>query len=245
MPVLGAVDTAVRVERDADTEHHVHTRLAGPGPRPTAGARGPAADTERLTVELAGPEGGRVNPVVGRLPRAVAVVVPVMGRGKAKKPRGKAPRDLGPVSAGHVEAVSGVMTTLTGLNAAEATAAHELVAGGPDALADYHRVGRQWRVTVMGLGAPETDHMRVTDIPSMSEALRVALAMADGMFPPGTALLHTVDRIAEAWMPTYLAEHGSLPRQNGWTAVAGGDGTDEPGRSYVAAFTVSRPAARN
>ncbi|MFE9769427.1 hypothetical protein ACFYPC_33730 [Streptomyces sp. NPDC005808] len=71
----------------------------------------------------------------------------------------------------------------------------------------------------------------MTQIPSMSEALRMAWVVADRMFPPGTAVLHTVAGDAEAWMPTYLSEHGSLPRQGGWTAVASGHG---PTHSYVA-----------
>ena len=157
-----------------------------------------------------------------------------MGRDEKKT----APRDLGPVSDGHVEAVSGVMATLTGPGTLGAATAHERMAGGPDALADYHRVGRQWQVTVMGRGAPEISHAQVTEIPSMAGAFRVAVVVADEMFPPGTVLLHAVDRDAEAWMPTYLAEHGSLPRQGGWTAVAGSEADDGPSHSYVAAVTV-------
>lgn len=152
-----------------------------------------------------------------------------MGRDEVNKPR--RPRDLGPVSEGHVEAVPGVMVTLTGPPAVTAASAHERMAQGPEALADYVRSGSQWQVTVMGLAAPESTHAQVTEIPSMSEALRMAIVVADEVFPPGTALLHTVERDAEAWMPTYLSEHGSLPRQGGWTAVAGGDG---PSHSYVA-----------
>ncbi|MFG2630327.1 hypothetical protein [Streptomyces sp. NPDC048473] len=151
-----------------------------------------------------------------------------MGRDKANKPR--RPRDLGPVPERHVEAVPGVMVTLTGPSTVTAAAAHERMEKGPEALADYVRTGSQWQVTVMGRGAPERTHARVTEIPSMSEALRMALVVADRMFPPGTALLHTVAGDAETWMPTYLSEHGSLPRQGGWTAVAGGDG---PTHSYV------------
>lgn len=61
----------------------------------------------------------------------------------------------------------------------------------------------------------------------MSEALRMAVVLADTMFPPGTTLFHAVERIAEAWMPTCLAEHGGLPRRGSWTAVA--DSGDGPG----------------
>ncbi|WP_346161729.1 hypothetical protein [Streptomyces mordarskii] len=152
-----------------------------------------------------------------------------MGRDKANKPR--RPRNLGPVSDGHVEAMPGVMVTLTGPSTVTPASAHERMANAPEALADYVRTGSQWQVTVMGGGTPENMHSRVTEIPSMSEALRMACVVADRMFPPGTALLHAVARDAKAWMPTYLSEHGSLPRRGGWTAVAGGDG---PTHSYVA-----------
>ncbi|MFJ2561354.1 MULTISPECIES: hypothetical protein [unclassified Streptomyces] len=135
------------------------------------------------------------------------------------------------MSDGHVEAVPGVMVTLTGPATVTAATAHEQMATAPEALADYERTGLQWQVTVRGRGTPERTHSRVTEIPSMSEALRMACVVADRMFPPSTALLHTLAGDPEAWMPTYLSEHGSLPRQGGWTAVAGGDG---PTHSYVA-----------
>ncbi|MFI2189814.1 hypothetical protein [Streptomyces sioyaensis] len=89
------------------------------------------------------------------------------------------------------------MVTLTGPSTVTAAAAHERMEKGPEALADYVRTGSQWQVTVMGRGAPERTHARVTEIPSMSEALRMALVVADRMFPPGTALLHTVAGDAE------------------------------------------------
>ncbi|MFE9769426.1 hypothetical protein ACFYPC_33725 [Streptomyces sp. NPDC005808] len=76
-----------------------------------------------------------------------------MGRDRANKPR--RPRDLGQVPEGHVEAVPGVMVTLTGPPTATAAAAHDRMANGPKALADYVRTGTQWQVTVMG-GVPRS-----------------------------------------------------------------------------------------
>lgn len=66
----------------------------------------------------------------------------------------------------------------------------------------------------------------------------MALVVADQGFPPGLALLHAVDQDAEAWVPTYLAEHGSLPTQGGWTAATGKQDGTSPASPYVVTAAV-------
>ena len=139
-------------------------------------------------------------------------------------------RDLGPVSAGHVNAQAGWTVTVTG--GGDGRAELRLAAGVfPEVVADYQyqRTGGTWSVRIARGGAARSTDLEVSHCPGLPQAFKAAATAARAAHP-GTLVLHTIGGDPDTFTATMRADGGELDGDFDCAVGPGGTGYLWPAR---------------